>query len=78
MIYLVIFMRDFSSFDIMLVHLKFQTYFVLPGLLSAIMPAEFSIKMRTYLTYVLLRAPDVLTIFISSMNELKYKFHVQT
>ena len=31
-----IFMRDFSSFDIMLLHLKFQTCFVLPGLINAI------------------------------------------
>ena len=30
------FTRDFSSFDIMLLHLKLQTCFVLPGLISAI------------------------------------------
>ena len=29
-------LRDYSSFDIMLVHLKLQTCFVLPGLTSAI------------------------------------------
>ena len=29
-------MKDFSSFDKMLVHLKLQTCFVLPGLISAI------------------------------------------
>ena len=29
-------LRDFSSFDTMLLHLKLQTYFVLPGLISAI------------------------------------------
>ena len=30
------FLKDFSSFDKMLVHLEFQTCFVLPGLISAI------------------------------------------
>ena len=40
-----LFMRDFSSFDIKLLHLELQTCFVLPGLVSAIiMPAEFSVK----------------------------------
>ena len=29
-------LRDFSSFDEMLVHLKLQTWFALPGLISAI------------------------------------------
>ena len=43
-------LRDFSSFDTMLLHLKFQTCFVLPGLISVItiMPAEFSIKIIMY------------------------------
>ena len=35
-IYMYIFMIDFSSFDIMLLHLKLQTCFVLLGLLSTI------------------------------------------
>ena len=46
------FKRDFSSFDTMLLYLKLQTCFVLPGLIGAnfikhctiIMAAEFSIK----------------------------------
>ena len=44
-IYVYIFIRDSSSFDIMLLHFKLQICFVLPGFISAIiMPAEFSIK----------------------------------
>ena len=42
-------LRDFSSFDIMLLHFKLQTCFVLPGLISAIMAADFPIKIITYL-----------------------------
>ena len=37
-IYLYIFMRDLSSFDIMLLHLKLQTCFVFPGLNNSKFP----------------------------------------
>ena len=41
---LTVYLRDFSSFDKMLLHLKLQTCFVLPGLINAIR----SFKKNTY------------------------------
>ena len=35
-VYMCMFLRDFCSFDIMLLHLKLQTCFVLPGVIRTI------------------------------------------
>ena len=58
-------LRDFSSFDIMLLHLKLQTCFVLPGLISTITAVgTYSVQSALYSVVIILVEKSAGTIIV--------------